>query len=358
MGQPLRNGLFFNGKKSKRKRLIFIVINLLETLTLLCSLILFLIGLNQLQTTKHVIMIDFSSHLQTLLSLYESNSVFVAGFGLGLSLIIPMINGIKHFNLVTFLYHLFWSTVMFIQFNIASQFIDESDLLTLKPFLCLVLISFGCLKTIFFNIRERREKNYFQKLREEKLKKLENQISNEIQFKSGKNADEDNSIKNIDSDDARLYQRKSESIDEQIKSLCILDELQDDDFQDVDKESNLTSSSSSQDSFNSNSVYKNEKSIVLPAKFKYDSFAQSSSSWHSNSNLSNSYHSKSYSPSYNGHFIDNSSSFQGYSNCSTWLFQHNNGLITPPSSVHGSINGMVFLVIDFFFQKFACVLLI
>ena len=346
MGQPLRSGQFFSNKKSKRKRLIFIVINLLETLTFLCSLILFLIGLNQLQTTKHVIMIDFSSHLQTLLSLYGSNSVFVAGFGLGLSLITSMINGIKQLNFVTFLYHLFWSTVMFTQFNIASQLIGESDLLTLKPFLCLVLISLCCLKAIFFNIRERREKNYFEKLREEKLKKLENQISNEIQFKSGKNADEDNSIKNIDSDDARLYQRKSESIDEQIKSLCILDELQDDDFQDVDRESNLTSSSSSQDSLNSNSVYKNEKSIVLPAKFKHESFAQSSS-WHSNSNPSNSYHPKSYSRTYNGHFIDNSSSFQGYSNCSTWLFQHNNGLITPPSSVHGSVNGMVFLVIDF-----------
>ena len=331
----------FVGQNSRRNANLFsfLVINVLENISLFCALIVFVFGLNQLQSQTKLSIIEFPENLIQYLESRVSDQTIVLYSGFMASMTGVLISGKKCLLMTNIFCQLLWISIISLKTVLMTTYIDEIDSILLYPILSLFVVFFSAINTSlrlfgFFNSKSKikqksnkseEQSNSFQNSKNNKLSvcSSEKHVNsfNEIGIKSNKTTDQ--------------------SIGEQIKSLTILDKtdstLNCRQTQHYFKTRNIFSNNYLNSSLMSEncSVDSYGKSIILPAKFHYESVAQTS--WASPFKPNTSPRKDKFNS------IPYFTSNQSFARTSHWVSHQMSGLVTPPPSATASVCSKFFL---------------
>jgi hypothetical protein len=321
-----RNDSVFAQQKSKRTKswFSFLAINLLENMSLFCAFVLFIIGINELQESSELSLIELPEKLTQFLLVYLPKPLLMIVIGFLSSFIALIMSGKESLLITNVFSQLLWIVCLLINIPSLMKSIQKNDLILLRPILCVFLIILSPINTsirlFVLKRKSNSENNSFIG-----HKKTSETLSHKMNVCLNKRNDKINCKENS-------YINSNSSADqvirEQIKSLCIFDDSDNKPIRDFSRDSKSPSIKSSLSFENS---YSNK--IVLPAKFNYESIAQTS--WVSPFKP---YPTQSISPRKENLNSTLFTNCQRFSSSSHWINHNITGLVTPPPSAPASIS--------------------
>jgi len=312
--------------KQKNKRaenwLVQVVINLLENVSLLCTLVLFITGINELQRTNQLSLIDFHPQFIDFLLTYLTQPSLLVIIGFLLSLIALVISGKDLLHITNVFSQSLWIALTVINIPLSNKFIPESNLILLRPILCVFLAILSpintCIRLFIFrrNLIRKQTPLIRPKKASETLSHNANVCSNRADKRIENNINSNNNADQV--------------IRQQIEDLCILDESDNKRVHDSSRFDRDSSSSSIRSSLSYESSPANK--IILPAKFHYESIAQTS--WVSPFKPCPTQSRSPRKDNLNSALFGNS---ERLFSSSHWINHNMTGLVTPPPSAPNSI---------------------
>ena len=319
--------------KQYRNKYSFKAILFLEIISLICAIIILIFTLNELQNKVELTLrIDFPEIWTQYLDIHSSKLTFMIYSGFMSSMIALLICGKQSFQIADLFLELLWISVMLIETPLLLRYMDQKDALLFRPILSLFLIIFSSINSMirlfaFFGTNPRVKQNRSEVIENKYC--LKNSTNSEPNVCSAETQMKSCSENNVNSN-----RNTDQSIREQIKSLCIVDgtepQLKSSQKQFLFSNENIINKNFS---IKSSLIYENNicKNIVLPAKFHYESIAQTSWSSPFKPNTSPRKDFINSSP-----YLMNS---QKFATTSHWINQQMSGLMTPPASATNSLSG-------------------
>jgi hypothetical protein len=320
-----RNDSVFAEQKNKRTKnwFSFLAINLLENMSLFCAFVLFIIGINELQESSELSLIELPAKLTHFLSVHFPKPLLMIVIGFLGSFIALMMSGKESLLITNVFSQLLWIVCLLINIPSFIKSIHKNDLILLRPILCVFLVILSPINTSvrLFVLKRKPSSENNSLIGHKKTETLSHKTNVCLNKRNDKIDCKENSYINSNSSADQI-------IREQIKSLCIFDDSDNKPMRDFSRDSKSPSIKSSL-SYENN--YSNK--IVLPAKFNYESIAQTS--WVSPFKP---YPTQSISPrkeNLNSTLFTNCHRFASSSH---WINHNITGLVTPPPSAPASIS--------------------
>ena len=326
------NDSVFVGQYNRRNAdwIWFSVINISEIFSLFCAIVLFVFGLNELQNKTELSFIDLPQNMITYLDTYVSNQTVLIFSGFVSSITSVIFSGKQSLVMTNIFSQLLWIALIWSESPQTVVYIDQIDCILLRPVLSLFVILFStfnsCLRLFAFFETKSKIKQNSNKTKEQK-KHFEFLSKNDSNVCSP-----EKEVKTFNETDVKLTKSADQLIGEQIKCLTILDETDSTlNFKPNNKyfktKNDIFPNNWSNPSLNSE--ISNPKSIIVPARFHYQSVAQTS--WISPFKPNASPRKEKLNPS---PYLTSS---QPLIRTSQWVSNHISGLVTPPPSAPASV---------------------